>query len=217
MSMKNVLIYFIFIYIGMPASSQTAAEILKNSIKYHDPNENWNDLQVNLNFDESRPDGEIRKTRVRIDNGLGYFKLNRGNKEIHGMLMDSCFIEKGNVSCERVATLRNYYLYLWGLPMKLLDEGTPLDPEASSEVYEGTAAYVLRVPYEKDTWYFYFSKENYRLLGYKFFQDTEEINGEWIKLRNEALVSGMKIPSERSWYTLPDMKYLGTDKLVSSE
>ncbi len=193
----------------------TSKGILDKSVEYHDPNEVWPNFNYRLTFSETRPSGPDRNTEVQIDNTRGYFEVNRNDEEIHGMMMDSCFIKKGDVSCDRANMLRNYYLYLWGLPMKLLDKGTPLEDSFEEEVYNGVTCYVLNVPYDKDNWFFYLDKKTFRMIAYMFFQ--EENKGEYILLEDELNVDGMKIPQKRSWYTLPDSVYLGTDILVSFE
>ena len=120
----------------------------------------------------------------------------------------------GNRGKERALVLRNYYLYLWGLPMKLYDESTPEITLSDDEEVHGVLAKVLRIAYEKDTWYFYFDASSGGMLQYKFYQDEEETKGELITLEDEIEIAGIKIPQKRSWYTLPDNKYLGTDILA---
>ncbi len=211
------LFFLILVYSLLSKSQITSKEILEKSLTYHDPSNKWPELKALLIFKEKRPSGEIRNTTFEMDNNKGIFRLNRGNQEIHGMNLDSCFIEKGDVNCERVQSLRNYYLYLWGLPMKLKDHGTVIGEKISLENYEGKPAYVIRVPYEKDTWYFYFDQSDYRMFGYKFYKDPEETKGEWIKLEGGIVVNGIKIPQTRRWYTIPEMKFLGEDKLLESK
>lgn len=51
------------------------------------------------------------------------------------------------------------------------------------------------------------------MLQYKFYKDEAAGKGELITLEDEMMVDGIKIPQKRSWYTLPEMEYLGTDVL----
>ena len=46
---------------------------------------------------------------------------------------------------------------------------------------------------------------------------VSESKAELITLEDEIEVNGIKIPQKRSWYTLPEMKYLGTDVLIDVE
>ena len=202
---------------GCTEKKLTAEDILNNSIRYHDPEGRWSTLQTEFQFDEVQPTDStpvVRKTRVWIDNQTGNFKIDRGGREIHGVRQDSCFIVKGDVSCDRALTLRNYYLYLWGLPMKLKDNGTTLNTLVTDTTWQEVPVYKLQVAYEKDDWSYYFGKENFALVGYSFRQHSG--GGEHIFLESEYEYAGMRIPRKRSWYTLAG-KFLGTDILTGSD
>ncbi len=196
----------------------TANDILEKSIAYHDPLNAWPNLKTQFNFEEIHIKDSIevtRNTQVWIDNTKGYFKINRGGEEIHGVSMDSCFIERGNFDCDRAKRMRNYYLYLWGLPMKLNDSGTILKNEFIDTVWIDQPAYQLRVDYEADNWSFYFDKTKFNLIGYSFVK--KDGSGENILLADEIQVAGMTLPQKRSWYTLNENKFLGTDILKGEQ
>ncbi|MCR9249222.1 MAG: DUF6503 family protein [bacterium] len=211
--MKNILV-LIFLLVACPVllcQNPSIEEVLAKSLQYHDPNNEWPSFSGELKFEESRPDGTVRNTTVWIDNSKGYFKINRNDDEVHGMLMDSCFIETGDVNCDRVETLRNYYTYLWGLPMKLHHD----KPDNISLVESEEEQYIIQVVYEKDTWDFMIEKESFKMTAYRFVKNDNPEKGEFIGLEGELSVGSMKIPSSRTWYELPEEKLLGTDKLVS--
>ena len=67
------------------------------------------------------------------------------------------------------------------------------------------------------TWYFYFDQLTSALLGYRFFHDQSKNDGEYITLRDVAVLGELRLPKTRSWYTNEDDKYLGTDTLTSVE
>lgn len=195
----------------------TATEILDKSIQYHDPENQWPTLKAKLYFNETRPSGPDRKSEVEMDNSTGWFKLNRNDEQIHGAKMDSCFVISGDITCDRALVMRNYYLYLWGLPMKLKDGGTDLQDKYTEEMVDGQACYVLNVPYEKDVWYFYIRKDNFALMAYKFYKDEAAGKGEFIPTDGEIEFGTMKFPNNRTWYQLPGDKILGTDILMQVE
>ena len=197
--------------------SQSAEDVLAKAIQYHDPNMAWNTLQTTLHFNETRPDGSNPKAMIYLDNVNGSMKINRNEEEVYEVNGDEAKVIKGEYDEARGVMLRNYYLYLWGLPMKLLDDGTPKIEQMEDEQVDGKSTTVLRVAYEKDIWYFNFDKETGRMLQYKFYKDEQAGKGELITLEDEINVNGMKIPQKRSWYTLPEMKYLGTDILSRIE
>ncbi|MBL7872645.1 MAG: hypothetical protein JNM78_13600 [Cyclobacteriaceae bacterium] len=210
-----VLLTLLMLFTQCKKREFSAADILEKSIAYHDPTNKWPLLKAHMNFEEIHMKDSVevvRETQIWIDNSTGYFKINRGGDEIHGVAMDSCFIEKGNSNCDQAKRMRNYYVYLWGLPMKLKDSGTLLKNEFIDTHWVGEPAYQVQVDYEEDTWYFYFNKVNFKLIGYSFVK--KDGSGENILLSDEVKVAGLKLPQKRSWYTLDTNKFLGTDILL---
>ncbi|WP_370088995.1 DUF6503 family protein [Ekhidna sp.] len=207
----NLILFFL---IPLVCISQTPADqVLAKSVAYHDPTQIWSNLSATYTFKETRPDGPDRSTVITLDNSNGYMKINRNDEEVYEVTGEVAEVLKGDKDKDRALVLRNYYLYLWGLPMKLLDKGTPGVALADDEKVGGKNCKVLRVAYEKDTWYFYIDENTGRMLQYKFYQDPGETKGELIILEDEISVKGIKTPQKRSWHTLPEMKYLGTDIL----
>lgn len=193
--------------------AQTADEILAKAIRYHDPQNEWPALKAIFHYTETRPDGEARETVFDIDNAKGIWKLNRNEDEIYEIVNDEVTVLKGDKEPSRGLLLRNYYLYLWGLPMKLKDKSTPKITRTEDEKVNGNTTFVLRVAYEKETYYFSFDQQSGRMLEYRFYKDEEAGKGERIKLEKEITFNNLKLPQQRSWYTLPEKKYLGTDTL----
>ena len=214
-----------------------ATTVLERSIAYHDSQGRWQQSAFSLQLSESRSDGSKRSTRLSFDNGTGFFEIHttREGAAIEGVLSaGDCTLrfrgssefsdeerEKYRLTCERLAWLRNYYTYLWSLPMKLRDPGTRIDPQAVDSQYQDKQVWEVRVTYDesvgKDTWYFYFDQETYALAGYRFYHDEAKRDGEYIVLEGETEIEGIKLPSARAWYTHADDEYLGTDTLVSLE
>ena len=80
--------------------------------------------------------------------------------------LDSTF----NLACERSVMYRNYYEYMQGLPMKLMDSGTIIDPEVERLIFMGKEYYKLKVTYLEevgsDVWYFFML--TLKLMQWKF-------------------------------------------------
>ena len=125
--------------------------------------------------------------------------------------------EQFKLSCERGNFMKDYYTYLYGLPMKLNDPGTNLDPKTEKKTFEGKDYLVLKVTYDaeigKDTWYFYFDPTTYAMEVYQFYHDENKNDGEYIILKGLETIEGIKMPKTRAWYMNKDDKYLGTDTL----
>ncbi|MGB3564548.1 MAG: DUF6503 family protein [Thermoanaerobaculia bacterium] len=219
------------------AQPPSAEELLARAIDYHDANDVWRQGIWRLTLGETRPDGTVRRTVLMIDNPAGRFDYSTqdGGDRIEGSLSDDdCSFrlngsgtfteeeqERHRLTCERLERMRNYYTYLWGLPMKLRDPGTRLDAAVGSDTFGGSRVTVLRVSYEesvgRDTWYFYLDPSSYALVGYRFFHDESANDGEYIILDQEVETEGLRIPRVRAWYTNADQRYLGTDTLESLE
>lgn len=163
--MKQILI-FSFLLGTMPLLSQqlTGLQLLDKSIKYHDPKGNWESLSTQWTFTESRPDGSDSQTLIVIDNANSVFKIKskrdgldiaqKVEKDnctygVNGMQPDTAQVRKYRLNCERTQRIRNYYTYLWGLPMKLKDPGTIIHDEVKETTFEGKKCYALKVTYKK--------------------------------------------------------------------
>ena len=219
------------------AGSSPSSELVEQVIGFHDPQGLWQDGIFRLQLDETRPDGPSRETTLLFDNARGRFEIatQREDAQIDGVLdRDGCEVrlngstqfndeekEKYRLSCERLEWLRNYYAYLWGLPMKLHDEGTFLDPDVLETIYQDRPVQAVRVIYDpevgSDVWYFYLDTETHALAGYRFFHDEAKGDGEYITLEGQVEVGGLRLPKARAWYTNAEDRYLGTDTLVSLE
>ena len=221
----------------LPTPDVSAAEeLIARSIAYHDPDGLWDRGEIALRIMESRPNGVTRTVEVGMAPGSGAMEVRRetdgagvsfavsgdeilrravdGNEEL-----DEAALGEAGLDAERVMWLRNYYLFVWGLPMKLRDPGTIVDPEPVSEVYDGQDALKVRVTYDPevggDTWYFYFHPETARMIGYRFYHDESANDGEYIHLEGEIVSGGLRLPAKRSWFFHSNDEYLGEDEAVS--
>ena len=233
--MKFIFTLIFACFISFPSFPQniTGKQLLQKSIEYHDPKNKWATFKGGLALQESRPDVPDRETSLVIDNSKSSFILFRkkdGKTLSHSIFNEQClhFINlsrniseedraKYKLTCERTEMLRDYYMYLWGLPMKLKDPGTIIDKEAKEGYFLGKEALVLRVTYEEqvgdDIWYFYFQPKTYALFGYRFYHDESKKDGEYITLEGEKIIKGIRFPKTRKWYYNKDNKFLGADIL----
>jgi len=213
----------------------TGAQLLEKAIAYHDPENQWYSFRGTLAITMNTPNSSDRFSAVMFNLPANYFKLtvkkdsityeqelNKGIcvQKLNGSSSISpADAKKYRLSCERALTMKNYYTYLYGLPMKLKDHGTILSQKVLKKSFKGKDYLVLKVTYEesvgKDVWYFYFDPETYALKVYQFFHDEAANDGEYILLEGEMTIQNMKIPQKRSWYTNKENRYLGTDLLTA--
>lgn len=228
---------FLFFLIGFlkPIHCQklNADALLNKTIQYHDPNSLWNEFKASFFVTMESAEGSLRKSKINLDLKHSFFNLSvkvdenqwtssidRGvcKLSFNGSQVINPEIEKKfGLNCERALMYRNYYTYLYGLPMKLKDPGTILSPKVLEKTINGLSYWVLKVNYKpevgSDTWYFYFDKNSYALKRYQFFHDESKNDGEIIILENELEIAGIRMPKNRSWYYNSDNTYLGKDIL----
>jgi hypothetical protein len=218
-------------------SALTPEELLSSSIARHDPGGKWQGGSYRMVVRESRPDGGSRDTTIVIDNAAGGFEIYsmRDRSMIAGTLdSEGCtwllngssdFSEQERehfrLTCDRLERMRNYYLYLWGMPMKLRDPGTRLGENLAEKTFAGKPALELRVTYDEevgnDIWYVYFDPETHDMIGYRFYHDEAANDGEYIEIEGIQEGAGLRLPRARTWYTHKEDELLGTDTLMSIE
>jgi len=227
------------IYLFSPAAAaqgdtqMASAALLEKAIGYHDPNNQWPKLRAVLNISMETPGKSPRESVVQLNNAQGIFSLEAtrdSHTTFYRISPQDCRLtyngsedfttqqaQEHRLSCEQGRKMKNYYTYLYGLPMKLKDPGTQPDPLAYKKDFRGSEYWVLRVAYDpevgKDVWYFYFDTQTYALKHYQFYHDEQKGDGEYILLDQEATVQGIMMPKNRAWYTNLGDRYLGTDFL----
>ncbi len=232
--MKKLTIFLVLL-LSMAIYSQelTGDELLEKAIQYHDPNGNWKTFRGILFVTMETPNKPVRNSEIKIDLPKEFFavKASRGENTTEYLVdKGACKItfngqenppekvkKEHNLSCERATLYRNYYTYLYGLPMKLKDKGTIVHKKVERKNFQQKEYLVLKVTYDKavgkDIWYFYFDPNSYAMEIYQFFKDESKNDGEYILLAEEEIINTIKMPKNRAWYYNKDDGYLGTDIL----
>lgn len=215
------------------AQSLSAKEVLDKAIAYHDPNGSWASLNTTFKVVMETPERPKRTSLIEVDFPKQEFTLNveqDGNQYTYTFDGSSCEItlngnstfseeeaEKFRLNCERGNFMKDYYTYLYGLPMKLNDPGTQLNPIVQKKTFKDKEYLVLNVTYDAkvgtDEWYFYFDPSTYAMEVYQFYHDESKNDGEYILLEGLEEINDIKMPKTRAWYVNKDDKYLGTDTL----
>ncbi|WP_248724402.1 DUF6503 family protein [Seonamhaeicola sp. ML3] len=238
--MKINSLLFVMLAISLQVYSQqiTGKELLEKAILYHDPHNNWQDFEGTLDITMQIPNKLPRQSFITIDLPNQYFKsiTKRDSLKIEMIIskkacsfalndsenISEVDLKKYNLNCKRAELLKNYYTYLYGLPMKLRDPGTIIHPNVKRKSFKGKDYLVLRVTYNSevgnDIWYFYFNPETYAMEVYQFYKTDknsvqENNSGEYILLTEEELVNGIRMPKNRAWYYNKNDQLLGTDIL----
>lgn len=221
--MRNLLMIFGSLLL-LPANLSAQAwakDVLASSIGYHDPEGKWEEFSGAFTIQVTSRDKSSFSREVMIDIPQEYFEL----IETKGDDIKTYRIDKGVYASEdsltqaRTLKLRDYHTYLYGLPMKLKDQGAQIDPKTERVVFHGKESIRMRVTYDpsvgSDTWYFYFNPKNYALIAYQFYHNEAIGDGEYILLEETETIEGIKMPKIRSWYYNNDGSYIGTDELLS--
>jgi hypothetical protein len=218
------------------AQSLTGKGLLEKSIDYHDPKGNWKTFKGSFHVTMRTPDQKERISNIHLDLPREEFVLEvTKNKDNYAYQIerDSCNItlngssefssenaDRLGLDCERGRMMKDYYTYLYGLPMKLKDPGTIIAPKIKKKSFKCKEYLVLEVNYAKyvgeDTWYFYFDPLTYAMEVYQFFHDEAKNDGEYILLEGMETINNIKMPKTRAWYYNKDDTYLGTDILSTN-
>lgn len=231
----GLLLFFLICFNIQSQTDLRGEELLNKAINYHDPTSQWSKFNNSLNIITSTNTSSDRKSEVTINIPEDYFYL----KSIRDSLvteytisdstckivvngnqnLDSLTLKKRNISCDRGKMFRNYYTYLYGLPMKLKDKGTIIDEKVYEKEFKGQTYLVLKITYDeqigKDTWYFYFNPKTYALELYQFYHDESLNDGEYIILSGETIINNIKIPKKRDWFYNSNNEFLGSDLLTN--
>ncbi len=211
----------------------TPQEVIEKSIDFHDPDRIWGKENLTIALREKRPDGANRTSKLKFNWSQSAFELHRdidGNQISYQIsqqdtliyfngqaVTDSALIRKYRLEKKHALLLRDYYNYLYGLPM-LLKEDIAFAHEVRDTVFDSRHVYSVSLHYEppvgNDIWYFYFDKNDYSLMGYRFYHDPSANDGEYIVVEGMAELEQFKLPKIRKWYLNKNAKFLGEDTIT---
>jgi len=237
--MHKYLFFLLFIaFFTSCEKDLTSQQLLEKTIAYHDPNNLWNSFNSDFHVTMETPDSPNRESDITINipESAFYMKAVRDTTMIEYKIQgDNCNIalngnsqfteeeaKANNLSCDRAKMYKNYYSFLYGLPMKLKDTGTHIANTFERKSFKGKEYLVLKVTYDEfvgeDIWYVYLNPETYAMEIYQFFRKDEDGNqsddtGEYILLTEEMVINDIRMPKIRAWYYNKDDTYLGTDIL----
>ena len=151
--MKSILVLILVCFTSQCfAQDITSEELLEKAIAYHDPNGNWETIRAAFTVEMTIPKQSKRTSHIRIDLKREFFSVKATKDTIttiysvikgkcgmgyNGKDLDSITAKEKNMSCDRANLYKNYYTYLYGLPMKLKDPGTNLSDKVEKKTFKG--------------------------------------------------------------------------------
>lgn len=219
------------------SQDMTGPQLLDKAIAYHNPSGNWKTFNGTFNVTMETPNKAPRFSEIKINLPEEFFQMKAINDTIvteYSLKKQACTIKlngkedlseailkENNLSCERASLYKNYYTYLYGLPMKLKDPGTLISKKVTRKTFKEKDYFVLEATYDEtvgsDVWYFYFDTETFAMEVYQFFKGDPlgkgKDTGEYILLTETVSINNIIMPKKRAWYYNKDDKYLGTDIL----
>lgn len=231
---KAFLLFFLSFFVACTQSVEhkksktilldtAAKKLIQKSIDYHDPQNNWAQLQSRVNvLTELKMDSlqAPLERSIQFDNKAGVFQLDWTAEKIplKGLVnSDTCYtvskqpINKEqeakiaeSLNCDRISMYKDYYHYLLGIPMKLLEEQAIITDSVLNRSYNGVEYDVVKINYEPldkmPAWYFYFDKKDHSLELCKFTSAKDEAKGgEWIVYNGETTFNDIRFQKTHIW------------------
>ena len=218
------------------APARSEAELLiERSIDYHDPERTWYSEATPVAWTSSRPDGEI-SFHFDLEFGPGGDFLMVGDRK--GKLFEyrvhdnhvSASVDGSDEISDKIREemvlvrdeglfWRDYFGFLGGMPMNLLDGGVTITPAVRETELEGNRVQAVDVSFSAefgtDFWTYFFELETARLVACRFHRQDPTADGEIILFEGESSIGSLKLPRKRRWYMNADQRFLGTDELRS--
>lgn len=232
-----LLLSFLFLSENVLAQHFKASTLLKRSIAYHDPKGNWSSFDGEFLLTMKTRSKKDRTREFHINLPMEYFYLKIIKDTItteYTVNNTECtiarngdtdlpknFLIANNLTCEKATMYKDYYTYLYGLPMKLQDSTAIFSDDVVIKRFKRKRYLVLKATYdenpESDVWFFYFNTRTFALEAYQFFKGdpkgSGKDTGEYVMLTGEVIINDIKIPKNRASYRNRDDRHLGTDVL----
>ncbi|MEM6893358.1 MAG: DUF6503 family protein [Bacteroidota bacterium] len=209
-------------------------ELVKKSIAYHDPNNEWHVFQGDFMIETNKG-----KILLKLNNAKGIAiwteKLKSGDSLTGGYLeKNSCLVQlngeeitaKGELEgflldCKNIIDRTQYWIYMYGIPMKLMDNTVNFVGSPKLVKFLGETMWMIKVNYNleqtQEYWQFYFSPENYALKATRFFHPALGKDSEYILYKAERSIGGLKLPTQHSWYMFDKKEFIGSENLVETK
>lgn len=224
------LLISIFSSYNLFAQELSVEEIVKNTVRFYDPQAQWKLSNFSFELDEPRLKTPQRHSQVILNNKSKELKITRYylpdtivqgvDQNAHFFIFNGQEIDLDNdtirmdsyrTSKARVEGMGKFYSFLLGMPHNLPQiKDKILISHANSDIY--ILEIELSEPIISKKWRLYIDKNDFYL---KKMETSDNEFGEIIIFSEEtAEVKGIKFPRFRHWYNEKDNAYLGSDIIV---
>ena len=193
-SLLHIIGFMALLLLGACQSkTDSDSELLNRALSYHDLEENWSTLKTRIYLSSADTAGRKQNFEIELDNSTGYFahiSHKDGKEVVKGFANGKEFYlldgkqeitpedrKKYKLTPESLKWVHSFYPYLYGLPMKLTDDGVKVTEAGNLEEIEGKQYKVLEVNFDpsvgSDNWFFYLEPATYAMKAYRFNQETQ--------------------------------------------
>ena len=229
MTFQKILLALVLISFTSFGQTPNSNDIIKASIKYHDPQGEWEGLDADFVVLSDRDTAWLHLANLRSMVEWKE-KLKDGRYITGGYQGDSCFVKiddkliepKGQIDnllldCPQIIGRSNYWLYMYGLPMKLKDEQAVIDPKPEKVNFLDNQYWRIKVHYNNpdgERWQFYFDTDSYRFAIAQYFHPALGDDNEYIIFDTPIQVGTMVLPSKHNWYMYNKKEYIGFEQIT---
>jgi hypothetical protein len=219
--MKNIQTIFVFlILLSFASCSETTTTILtprkivENAVKFNDPNNNWKSLHANFSFESAFKHNPfpVENLEIEINVPKNEFRYSNSERDFEAIYKkDTCETISKQGNCNNYAWTKDFYTYVWGLPMKLQDPQTNIISFFTIENINKHPCYKVGVKYPNEDFDFYFKCSNFELLAFSFSKNDSSGHSEFVELKGLYAFNNIKFPETRTWKDNNTQKTLGTN------
>jgi hypothetical protein len=207
---------FAFPFVLLSCSQQQRnpeQSILEKSIAFHDPSNQWETFRDSFKLTSNSKWSEWKDEhlQIMIDVPHNTVKYHNIEKKVKCLFeQDSSFALIDSCDCSPYNSwTKDFYTYIWGLPMKLKDPKTTITQLPNKIMFFEDSCYVLQTEYSNEQWEYYISDEDYYLAGFRF-EKKDGSGGEIVRNVGIENWNGINTPLKRVWFELNE-SLVGTD------
>ncbi|WP_422080941.1 DUF6503 family protein [Ulvibacterium sp.] len=231
---KTFLFVFLVSSALLNAQNMTNELLVKKSVQYHDPNDEWQTFKGQFIIKSEKEPVELT-----LDNALGIAHwsevLKNGDTLTGGFVhKDTCIVRRNGkdippkgelenffLDCKSIIERTNYWIYMYGLPMKLDDNQVNFVGNPQLTTFQEEKLWVLKVNYNltqsEEYWKFYFDPRTFALRIAQFFHPALHPDSEYIIYHEIEKINGIVIPTKHSWYLFNKKEFIGSEKLIKKQ